>query len=220
MLGRHLTAAIVPGTWCCYRPERPTSWDVGVPLGPEPPYRDGVPRRRFAVALLIPPPTSVEIDVLRRALGDRQLGRIEPHITLVPPINLREDDIADALAVVQVAARRSSPMALTLGPVDTFGESSPVRFLAVDPWEPVTDLCRACWSGVLERKERRPFHPHVTVDIDGGTTDGRDPALDLLAGYRAEVLVDRVTVLEDVDVDDPVLKRTWEPYTGYRLGVG
>lgn len=179
-----------------------------------------MPRRRFAVALLIPPPVSVEVDALRRALGDRQLGKIEPHITLIPPINLREDDIADALAVVQAAARRSSPTPLAIGPVGTFSESSPVRFLAVDPWDPVTELYRACWSGVLEREEKRPFHPHVTVDIDGGVTDGPDPALDLLAGYRAEVLVDRVTVLENVDVDDPDLKRVWEPYCSYRLGVG
>jgi 2'-5' RNA ligase len=179
-----------------------------------------VPRRRFAVALLIPPPTSIEVDGLRRALGDRQLGKIEPHITIVPPINLRDDDIADALAVVQAAARASRPMELTLGPVATFADSSPVRFLAVDPWDPVTALYRACWSGVLEREEKRSFHPHVTVDIDGGPTDRPDPALEVLAGYRAEVLLDRVTVLENVDVDDPVLKRVWEPYTGYRLGVG
>ena len=179
-----------------------------------------MPRRRFAVALLIPPPISAEIDVLRRALGDRQLGRIDPHITLIPPINLREDDIADALAVVQAAGRVAAPMELAIGPIDTFGPSSPVRFLAVDPWEPVTALHRACWTGVLEREEKRPFHPHVTVDIDGGVTDGPDPALDVLAGYRAEVLIDRVTVLENVDVDDPQRTRVWEPYTSYRFGMG
>ena len=172
-----------------------------------------VARRRFAVALIIPPPVSVEVDALRKALGDRQLGRIDPHVTLVPPINLREDDIADALAVVQAAAQRSAPMTLTIGPVETFSESSPVRFLAVAPWEPVVELQRACWTGVLEREEKRPFHPHVTVDIDGGVTDGPDPALDLLGGYRADVLVDRVTVLENVE-------RGWDPYVGYRLGVG
>jgi len=172
-----------------------------------------VARRRFAVALLVPPPVAIEVDALRRALGDRQLGRIDPHVTVVPPINLREDDIADALAVVQSAARRSAPMALALGPIATFGESSPVRFLAVEPWEPVVDLYRACWTGVLERDEKRPFHPHVTVDIDGGVTGGPDPALELLAGYRAEVLIDRVTVLEHVE-------RAWDPYVGYRLGVG
>ncbi len=170
-------------------------------------------RRRFAVALLIPPPVATEVDGLRRALGDRQLGRIDPHVTVIPPINLREEDLADALAIVQAAARAVDPMELTIGPVETFAESSPVRFLAVDPWEPITALHRACWSGVLEREEKRSFHPHVTVDIDGGPTDGPDPAIELLAGYRAEVLVDRVTVLENVD-------RGWDPYIAYRFGLG
>lgn len=183
-------------------------------------YGASVRRRRFAVALLVPPPVSIEIDGIRRALGDRQLGRIDPHVTLIPPINLHDDDLPGALAVVQAAARRARPMTLTIGPLDTFGGSSPVRFLAVDPWAPVVELQRACWAGVLEREERRPFHPHVTVDIDGGVTDRRDPALDLLAGYAAEVVVDRVTVLEHVELDDGPVPRRWEPFLGYRLGLG
>ena len=170
-------------------------------------------RRRFAVALVVPPPVSIEIDGLRRALGDRQLGRIDPHITIIPPINLHEDQIGDALAVVQAAARAAGPMALTLGPVATFAETSPVRFLAVEPWEPVVELHRACWTDVLDRPEKRPFHPHCTVDIDGGPTDGADPALDLLAGFRVQVELDRVTVLENVD-------RGWDPYLAYRFGLG
>ncbi|MFP5578186.1 MAG: 2'-5' RNA ligase family protein [Acidimicrobiia bacterium] len=172
-----------------------------------------MPRRRFAVALLIPPPVSTEIDGIRRALGDRQLGRIDPHVTIIPPINLREEDVGAALAVVQAAARAAEPMTVTIGPVETFAEASPVRFLAVDPWGPVTALYAACWTGALDRPEKRSFHPHVTVDIDGGPTDGPDPAIELLAGYRAEVLIDRVTVLENVD-------RGWDPYIAYRFGLG
>jgi 2'-5' RNA ligase len=165
----------------------------------------------MAVALLVPPPAAIEIDGLRRALGDRQLGRIEPHITLVPPINVREDDLAAAMAVVQAAASGREPIELEIGPVETFARESPVRFLAVDPWEPVTDLRRDCVTGVLERADKRPFHPHVTVDIDGSPTDGDDPAVAVLAGYRTEVTIDRVTLLEHTD------SRRWEPYMSYRL---
>ena len=32
-LGRHLRASLVTGTWCCYRPERPTRWDTGAAVG-------------------------------------------------------------------------------------------------------------------------------------------------------------------------------------------
>jgi 2'-5' RNA ligase len=174
-----------------------------------------MPRRRLAVALVVPPPVAFEIDGLRRALGDRQLGRIDPHVTIIPPINVREEEVADALAVVQAAASGREPLSLTLGPVDTFGPGSPVRFLAVDPWEPVVDLYRACWTGVLERPEKRSFHPHVTVDIEGAPTDGVDAALELLRHYEATVEIDRVTVLEHVD--DPEHRR-WEPYLSYRFG--
>ncbi|MGK2929962.1 MAG: 2'-5' RNA ligase family protein [Acidimicrobiales bacterium] len=168
---------------------------------------------------MIPPPVSVEVDGLRRALGDRQLGRIEPHITLVPPINVREDEVAAAMAVVQEAASGREPMSLTIGPLETFGVDSRVRFLAVDPWEPISDLQRACWSGVLDRPKDRPFHPHVTVDIDGSPIGAPDPALDVLANYAAEVTIDRVTVLEHrvpEDGDEPG-NRTWETYLAYRL---
>jgi 2'-5' RNA ligase len=174
-----------------------------------------VPRRRFAVALVVPAPVSFEIDGLRRALGDRQLGRIDPHITLVPPINLHEEQVADALAVVQEAASQAGPMTLAIGPLETFSASSPVRFLAVDPWQPVVDLRRRCTAGVLDRPEKRPFHPHVTVDIAGGTTEGMDPAVELLRHYRAEVLIDRVTVLEHVQ---DLEHRRWETYLSYRFG--
>ena len=156
---------------------------------------------------------SFEIDGLRRALGDRQLGRIEPHITLVPPINLHDEQVADALAVVQEAASDAATMTLTIGPVETFGRGSPVRFLAVAPWDPVVGVQRACWSGVLERREDRPFHPHVTIDIAGGPKGADDPAVELLRHYSTEVEIDRVTVLEHLAEE-----RRWEPYLAYRFG--
>lgn len=172
-------------------------------------------RRRFAVALLIPPPVAVEIDGLRRALGDRQLGRIDPHITLVPPINLHDEQVAEAMAVVDAAASEAAPFDVVLGPVETFAADSPVRFLRVEPWEPVVALYRACWTGVFDRPKRQSFHPHVTIDIDGGPTDRPDPALEVLADYRAEVTLDRISLLEHDDHPD---RRGWNVFNAYRLG--
>lgn len=173
-----------------------------------------MPRRRFAVAVLIPEPVATEIDVLRRALGDVQLGRIDPHVTIIPPINLREDDVVSAMATVDAAAATCAPAEVTIGPVATFAESSPVRFLAVDPWEPLQSLYRACWTGVFERPEKRPFHPHVTIDIDGSPTDRLDPAIEMLSGYTATVRVDAVALLEHHHDDDG---RRWESFMSYRL---
>jgi 2'-5' RNA ligase len=44
---------------------------------------------RFGVVLLVPAPYDAEIDGLRRACGDRRRDELAPHLTLVPPVNLR-----------------------------------------------------------------------------------------------------------------------------------
>src|ERR687897_367343 len=56
-----------------------------------------MPRRRLGVALVLPEPVATEIDGLRRALGDATLGRIPAHLTLVPPVNVADDDLPAAL---------------------------------------------------------------------------------------------------------------------------
>lgn len=138
---------------------------------------------------------------------------------MIPPINLRDDEIAAALAVVQAAATRSAPMALTIGPVDTFSEQSPVRFLAVSPWEPVEALHVACLDGPLDRPEDRPYHPHVTVDIADGPRGAPDPAIELLRHYAADVLIDRVSVLEHrvPEEGDDRDGRRWVTYLAHRF---
>lgn len=163
---------------------------------------------------MIPAPASIEIDALRRALDDRQLPRIGAHITIVPPINLHDDVVADAMVVVERAAASSTPLTLTLGPVATFDESSATRFLRVRPWDAVTALHDACWTGPFDRPRRRSFHPHVTIDIDGSPTDRPDPAVILLAGYSTAVVIDRLTILEHVD---DAAGRRWEPHSHHRL---
>ncbi len=91
-------------------------------------------RVRLGVALLVPAPVAAELDGLRRALGDGALGRIPPHLTLVPPVNVRHDDLPAALAVLRAAAAATAgPVEVTLGPVATFHPDNPVVFLAVGP---------------------------------------------------------------------------------------
>ncbi len=119
------------------------------------------------------------------------------------------------MAVAQAAASGRPTFEMTIGPVATFGVDSPVRFLSVDPWAPVVDLYEACWTGVFDRPRHRDFHPHVTVDINGGPTAGDDPAVELLAHYEATVLIDRLTVVEHVDDPD---HRHWAELLSYRLG--
>ena len=172
-------------------------------------------RHRIAVALVVDGIVGHEVDGIRRALGDRQLDRIAPHVTLVPPINLRTPDRDDAIDLVRDAAARSEPIDLTLGPVATFAPRNPTRFLEVTPHGPVAALAETCRTGVLDRPRRHDFHPHVTVDIGGGTLEIPDPAVELLAGYRREWKANRVHVLGLVG-ERP--NQRWVPVAGFHLG--
>jgi len=157
-------------------------------------------RHRLGVVLLVPDGLVAGIDGIRLALGDDALGRIPPHITLVPPVNVREDDLAQAFDLVHAAAGACPPLPLRLGPVATFAPVNPVAYLAVSG-EP-GDLVRlvalkdALHAGPLDRPEDHEFVPHVTV-----ATELRDDrlagAVAALADYRAEITVERVHVLAE-----------------------
>jgi 2'-5' RNA ligase len=176
-----------------------------------------VARRRLGVALLVPPPVATEIDGLRRALGDGSLGRIPAHLTLVPPVNVREDALPDALAVLRAAARASGPLDLRIGPAATFDPVTPVVYLAVGG---AVDALRALRERVflppLARDLTHPFVPHVTV------ADEMDPAripvaVAALGDFVVDVRFGAVHLLEErrghawEPIADAPLTRRWVP---------
>ncbi len=149
--------------------------------------------------MVLDPPVADEVDGLRRALGDTSLGRIPPHLTLVPPVNVPAASVSGALAVLRRAAAATPPLRLTLGPVLTFAPASPVLYLAVGgDLEGLRSLRDAVFSPPLARPLTWPWVPHVTVadDAAGERTEAATAALDR---YAAVAEVDRVVLLEEVD---------------------
>lgn len=175
-----------------------------------------MPRRRLGVALLVPEPVGTEIDGLRRALADPALGRIEPHVTLVPPVNVREEDLDAAMDVLRAAAADAGPLRLDLGPAATFRPETPVIYLAVDgDTEAVTSLRAAVDAEPLVRRSTRPFVPHVTICREF-PLERIDEATRSLAGYRASVRVTHLTLLEEKKQDDG--RRVWGTLADVVLG--
>jgi 2'-5' RNA ligase len=173
-----------------------------------------MPRQRLGVVLLIPPPIGTEIDALRKAVGDDDIGRIAPHITLVPPVNVRDDDIEAAVAVVHAAAQGTAPLRLTLGPVTTFAPESPTIHLAVGgDVDALTGLRDAVFTAPLERSLTHPFVPHVTLVEESPRIDD---AVRALADYRAEVVIDRVHLMRESRDDEH--HRIWRPMADAPLG--
>lgn len=151
-------------------------------------------RLRLGVALLLPMPVAAEVDGLRRALGDRSRERIPPHVTLVPPVNVRSQDLGRALAVLRSAAAATPPVVtVTLDPPTSFLPANPVVYLPVTAVA-VEALRRRVWEAPLTRTLSWPFVPHVTL-ADDIPPDRIAAAVAALASFTASVTFDRVSLL-------------------------
>jgi 2'-5' RNA ligase/GNAT superfamily N-acetyltransferase len=171
----------------------------------------------LTVSLILTGDIALEVDGMRRALGAAALDRIPPHVTLVPPVNVREENVDEAVEVVRLAGQHSQPLRLELGPPATFFPLTPVVYLAVGgDVGRLVELRQALLTGPLEtpagRKPERDYVPHVTLDqnIEPGRIEG---ALETLADYRAAVTIERVTILEFQET----LAR-WHPLSSATLG--
>ncbi|HEX2041939.1 MAG TPA: GNAT family N-acetyltransferase [Acidimicrobiales bacterium] len=168
---------------------------------------------RLGVALVVPHPLDREIDTLRRATGDGTFGRVPAHLTLVPPVNVREDRMGDALAVLRAAAAATRPFRIRLGSPTTFLPDNPVLYLPVEKGAAeVVALRERVFRDPLARPLTWPFVPHVTV------ADEADPsciaaAQQALAGYRTDVSFDRVHLLQEGP------GRVWAPVADAALGA-
>jgi 2'-5' RNA ligase len=177
-----------------------------------------VPRVRLGVVLLVPPPVADEVDGLRRALGDPALDRVPPHITLVPPVNVRVEDVPDVLAALRRAASQVGALDLAIGPPRTFGSDEGVVYLEVGGSDASSTalerLHRACRSGPLDRPLDHPFVPHVTVTT-GVAAEEIERVLQVLHGYAAvPVAVARLHLLHQ-QAEPP---HRWVPIADVPLG--
>jgi 2'-5' RNA ligase len=170
-------------------------------------------RRRLGAALLFESPVAEAVDGLRRALGDPSIGRVAPHLTLVPPVNVRADQFPSALAALRAAAaRQRGPLQLTLGPPATFLPDNPVLYLDVGG---DLDALRALRAAVsvppLQRTMSWPWVPHVTL-ADTASEVRIAAALTALDRFAVVTTVEGVTLLEEHR------GRVWQPLADAVLG--
>lgn len=167
-----------------------------------------MPRRRLGAVLLLPRHIANEIDGLRRALGVSPIERVPPHITLVPPINVREEDVDDALALARrVASEQPTRLHVTIGPIKTFSPITPVVYLSVNG--PGVDAIKAMRdqldAGPFAQELKHEFVPHVTLS-DDATEAEISGALASLTHYVEPIALEGITVLEQDDDD-----KMWRP---------
>lgn len=132
-----------------------------------------------------------------------------PHVTLVSPINLRDEELLTALDLVRRAAAAVEPLALVLGPATTFAPVTPTVHLAVGG-DGLDDLLRLRAAIVAEAPLARPddheFVPHVTLAQVLQPEERIAPAIETLSAWQADTHVDRVHVLRQSS------DKRWKPF--------
>ncbi len=155
-----------------------------------------MPRRRVAVALLPPASISAKIQAVRSLLGDPRIDRIAPHLTLVPPVNLADQDVEQLQGLLRSVASATTPFTLRLGPMSSFSPDTPTLHLAVQGDLPALRALRdQLRVPPVNRPEVWPFTAHVTLR-DSVPADQIPPALQLFTGELPPWHVSRLYLLE------------------------
>jgi len=174
-----------------------------------------MPRSRVAVALLPPRVISAQVQGLRSLLADPKIARIPPHLTLVPPVNLTEEDLRVLQLLLRSVASRTTPFTLNLGPVSSFAPATPTLHLAVEgDLVALQELREELRARPIDRPDTWPFTPHVTLR-ESVPSEQIAPALELLTGKFTHWAVTRLYLLEHFSQEDPAVWRPVleEPFT-------
>jgi 8-oxo-dGTP pyrophosphatase MutT (NUDIX family)/2'-5' RNA ligase len=169
-------------------------------------------RRRLGVIVTLPEPLAIHVQAWRRALRDPTAERVGPHLTLVPPQAVAEQDVPAAQALVERAAAEAVPGVVELAGAATFLPDSPVAFLVVtEGGEALAALEAALRAPPLDRRTH-PFHPHVTVTQDRPAAEVEAAAREL-AGFRASFPLQEVALMQEGR------DRVWRPLVERLVGA-
>jgi 2'-5' RNA ligase len=138
----------------------------------------------IGVALAIPQPWASELQDYRTSVGDATATMIPTHITLIPPVEVSEDDLPGIEEHLTAVAGRSSAFHIHLRGTGTFRPVSPVVFVTVvEGISACEQLAGALRQDPLHVELQFPYHPHVTIahHLPDGTLDR---AFKELAGFE------------------------------------
>lgn len=118
----------------------------------------------IGVALAIPEPWATQLQDYRTSIGDTTATMIPTHITLVPPTEIDEADLAGVEKHLDEVAGEVAGFSVHLRGTGTFRPISPVVFVTVaEGISQCEQLAAAVRQGPLQVDLRFPYHPHVTI---------------------------------------------------------
>ena len=171
-------------------------------------------RRDIGVAVGIPEPWNGELQGWRERLGDPNAAGIPPHVTLLPPTSLHDQDVQAVEEHLRIVAAGEQPFVMHLRGSGTFRPVSPVVFVTLAAGIADCERLEAkVRSGPLARELNFPYHPHVTVAHDL-PEPALDRAYDELSGFQARFQVWGFTLFEQDRVG------VWRPQRDFPFGRG
>ena len=167
----------------------------------------------IGVALAIPEPWASELQDYRLSVGDTTATMIPTHITLIPPIEVDEDDLAEVEKHLTEVASATSAFRIHLRGTGTFRPVTEVVFVTLAVGISECELLAEAISAAddIDRDSRFPYHPHVTVAQDV-SSEALDAVFEDLAGFSARFDVDSFTLFSHGG------EGPWQPRRDYPLG--
>ena len=118
----------------------------------------------IGVALAIPEPWASELQDYRTSVGDTTATMIPTHITLIPPVDVADDDLPLVEKHLTEVASSTAAFRVHLRGTGTFRPVSPVVFVTVvEGISACEQLAAALRRGPLTVDLQFPYHPHVTI---------------------------------------------------------
>jgi len=151
---------------------------------------------RLGVIVLLPEPLAAHVQAWRRALRDPAHELIPPHLTLVPPQAVAEEDLQAAVGLVDRAAAAAAPGVVELRGAATFLPETPVAYLVVTEGGPTLRTLEATLRTPPLEQRSFPFHPHVTVTQDRPAEE-LEAAVRDLASFRAVFALPELSLMEE-----------------------
>ena len=142
----------------------------------------------IGVSIAVPEPHGSRLQQLRAGFGDAAAHGIPTHVTLLPPTEVGDTDLAAVEAHLSEIAAVARPFPMRLSGTGTFRPLTPVVYVQV-----VEGGATCAWlqkqvrdaSGPVARELQFPYHPHVTV-AHGIDEAAMDRAYEELADYEAQ----------------------------------
>ena len=118
----------------------------------------------IGVSLAVPEPWGSELQQFRIAMGDDAARHIPTHVTLLPPHEVADAELAGIESHLAAVAGRMRPFRVHLRGTGTFQPISPVVFVGVVQGISQCEMLAAeVLRGPLAIERAFPFHPHVTI---------------------------------------------------------